>query len=1126
MKDPSHPGPSPSAWSARRIAIGVAGVALASMVGGLWLFRVPLADGALRSTLAQADIEGDFALEDAGLWGARLKGVRIGDRRTPDVLAQTADLRLAWGLLGPHVDTIRLTSPRLRVRVDERGVSFGQLDALRRPGGAAPQLLPPIRFDVTDGAAIVSTPAGDLPLRFEAQGRLTRDFSGRAEIARTSSATGRGAITEASLKLEARTVDGVLQAQLEGGAARIRLAELLTDRFAVTAAAAIPARLSAASLQIQAGASDVAWPGGGLKAPALEASATPASEDRWRARISATAGAAAVGTWGISRPLVSVAALGDARHAAGQWTLHADEAGDGETVAVEPAASGDLTLDAGAKDGIVAAATGQGALPDMTMSARARAQALAVLPPLAGSPLAPQMAAGRAALDRALARFSTSARLRLDWRGGAGRLSVDGPLSVDAREGGGRLVLSPSDTGRPVLQALAPSGALEAAGVLTLEGGDLPPLRATLTKFSLSASNLEAAGDVVLADWRAAGGRIDLPRVSFTIRNTDGAGAMSLDGAFAVSGRTDAIAVDNLRGPLRLDARWGGETRVALRDGCTRLAFAGLDIPGHRFGAREVSVCALEDGLLYGADARGQTHGGFAIDGVSLAGRTADRAARAVSLSASRIEGHFTGARADARMEVLAREPAYVIDFERDRRIRFSGDLVTARTEPKGGLSGVIAGGELEDPALPTTLTDMRARWRTETVRGQNAVVFSDGAAHVTDKPVPVAAGAPAWRPRFNPLNVVGLEARLADERLSGLGGIELENGARPLATFTAEHTLATGAGEAHVVNPALEFSSKLDLFEITELARGVVDHVKGPVGLDFEVAWDASGMRSQGIVRPEAVSLNASALGPVSGISGAIRFNDLFALTTPPGQQLRIAELNPGVIVSDGVITFQMLGPDRVRIETAQWPFAAGKLSVDPQVVTLGADTFRMTLSLREVDVQQLLNQLDFKDLTATGHVEGQFPLVFTPNGGRIEKGELRGDGKGGTISYTGSAGSALTGPSQIAFDALKSFAYDNLVLELEGDLDGDIVTAIHFTGENMQPVGGLVPKGALPIPGVERLKVTGWPFRFTVGVRAPFRRLVKTSDDIRDARPLVDEAIKKQDDTPVIDPAPPPSK
>jgi translocation and assembly module TamB len=304
------------------------------------------------------------------------------------------------------------------------------------------------------------------------------------------------------------------------------------------------------------------------------------------------------------------------------------------------------------------------------------------------------------------------------------------------------------------------------------------------------------------------------------------------------------------------------------------------------------------------------------------------------------------------------------------------------------------------------------------------------------------------------------------------------------------------------------------------------VDSVQGPVALNLRATWNNDSFRTGGHVTLSDVNLNAAALGPVAGMSGDIEFDDLALLTTTPGQTLKIKRLNPGVIVENGVITFQMLASDRVQMESASWPFAGGVLSVDPQIVQIGNDEFRMTLSLNDVDVARLLKQLDMKDLTATGTVEGSFPLIFNRDGGAIEGvGVLRAAPGGGTISYTGSAGGGLVGAPQIAFEALRSFAYDDLILELSGKLDGELMGAIRFTGTNQAPVG--IPTGPVvaPIPGFGRVEATGLPFRFTVSVRAPFRRLMQTSEGIQDARPLVDDAIRNgtiPDGT--VDPAPQP--
>ena len=42
--------------------------------------------------------------------------------------------------------------------------------------------------------------------------------------------------------------------------------------------------------------------------------------------------------------------------------------------------------------------------------------------------------------------------------------------------------------------------------------------------------------------------------------------------------------------------------------------------------------------------------------------------------------------------------------------------------------------------------------------------------------------------------------------------------------------------------------------------------------------------------------------------MSGTIHFNDLLNLTTPPGQTMTVELINPGILVENGVIHYQLL--------------------------------------------------------------------------------------------------------------------------------------------------------------------------------------------------------------------------
>ncbi|HAY07690.1 MAG TPA: hypothetical protein DCY26_13685, partial [Hyphomonas sp.] len=65
--------------------------------------------------------------------------------------------------------------------------------------------------------------------------------------------------------------------------------------------------------------------------------------------------------------------------------------------------------------------------------------------------------------------------------------------------------------------------------------------------------------------------------------------------------------------------------------------------------------------------------------------------------------------------------------------------------------------------------------------------------------------------------------------------------------------------------------------------------------------------------------------LGRVSGFSGNIEFDDLMALTTPPGQEFTLASVNPGIPLSNGRITFGLERGGILKLEDVTFPFGGG---------------------------------------------------------------------------------------------------------------------------------------------------------------------------------------------------------
>jgi hypothetical protein len=299
-----------------------------------------------------------------------------------------------------------------------------------------------------------------------------------------------------------------------------------------------------------------------------------------------------------------------------------------------------------------------------------------------------------------------------------------------------------------------------------------------------------------------------------------------------------------------------------------------------------------------------------------------------------------------------------------------------------------------------------------------------------------------------------------------------------------------------------------------------MVENVRGDIGLNADINWTRDAILGSARARILGVSLATSTIPIVNDVHGEVFFDDAFALTTPPGQHVTIGELNPGVAVRNGRVSFRLLPEERVSIESAEFDFASGALAMSPTTIAVGAEETRFELTLRDVDATALVASLNVPDLSATGQVEGTFPLSLTRRTAFIEGGVLRARPGGGIISYTGNAGAEATGPARIAFDALRSFRYDNLVLTLDGDLNGEVLSSITFSGRN---TGEPVDLGEIaPMPGLGNVTVRGVPFDFNVTVSAPFRRLAQTAATITDPGSLINRATGEPDEEPLesVDP------
>lgn len=1074
---------------------------------GLWLARLPLAEFMIGAALAERGAEADFQVNNLDFNGLTLANVRFGAETSPDAAIPYVEARWRWNGLVPELVAVRLTEPRLRLRLNQGGqVSAGSLDRLGGgPPGTRRPTLPHIALEIIDGRLLIEAPFGALEGAFRADGTLGEDFTAVGRIPVTTRPGDRYALDSggAELVLVSRDETAAFRLSAEANGVTWDGANAESSRLTL---------LGRASLDLSRFDVEAAWRIASLDSENIDAtllngaiSAEGVTRDDaleiadWEGQARANARAISLNDVTMRGARFTANGEGVGARGRARWSLGGDRFEGIGLISQQPAAAGRLQL---GEDG---ALSGDALLTMARSSLNAAAQAdlRAAFPELGGTPLGPTFAQARNALDAAADSFTFTAPLLLASDSEGARLFMVAPAEARANTGA-RLRLSPLRQDAPALVLQWPGPRLHGSVALELSGGGAPSASLLFDAITSSAeAPFEADGTITLANWRVDTASIAADELGVTVSIPPGGGGrIDLRGPARVTGPLGDGEVRDLVATLDLRIAWNQGWRVTSNSGCLPVAMGGLDAAGLSFANGNFSLCSL-DGALIAADASNNLSGGFSIRALALDGRMAGPEAQPARLAAGNVVGRFSGRPGNMTLALTADAPSLTITMSEDRTLAIALQRVTANAQIADGwrVDGAFVQGELSDPSLPGSVATIEGDWSTAPEDGEPVIrVHAAEAVLVANRPA-----SDAERTLFNPMRLFNVDAILRDGVVNANGDIMLAEPSHELAQFVAQHTIDAGAGWARVTADNLVFSPDLQPYHITEQTRGLVDNVTGSASAVADISWTRDTLVSGARVRLNNVSLATSTIPIVEHVNGEIVFDDLFALTTPPGQNLTVGVLNPGVAVTNGRVRFQLLSEQRVAIERAEFAFASGLLSMQPTTITLGAEETSFELTLSDVDAADLLSTLKIPDLTATGRLEGSFPLLLTRRTALVDGGIVRAQGEGGTIAYTGPAGSDATGYARIAFDALRSFRYDSLSLTLDGDLNGEVISSIEFSGENS---GRPIDMGSVaPIPGLGNVRVRGVPFNFNVRVTAPFSRLAQTAATITDPGSLLDQ-------------------
>ncbi|HKT85794.1 MAG TPA: YdbH domain-containing protein [Novosphingobium sp.] len=616
------------------------------------------------------------------------------------------------------------------------------------------------------------------------------------------------------------------------------------------------------------------------------------------------------------------------------------------------------------------------------------------------------------------------------------------------------------------VQALIGGGAPRLTGNFATGGRGLPAIAGRMETGAGGRLSMR----IEMPEYRAGETRVAIPELALVQGRN---GALGFAGQARLSGALPGGRAEDLLLPV--EGAWAANGDLAIWPRCVEVAFGRLVFANLTLDKRGLQVCPAA-----GAPIVRSRDGGMEIAAgvprLDLAGHLGQTPIRIAS-------GALGFARKGSRPGTISAKAVVVELGPRDTASKFGVTHLDARLGKEVG--GTFNEADVALYAVPLDLHHTAGNWR-----------YANGVFSIDKGSFTLVDRAPAAR--FEPVAARDATLRLANNVITAQALMREPASDREVVRAGIVHDLATARGHADLTVEGIAFDRKLQADTLSHMALGVVSNLEGTVRGTARIDWSQAGLTSHGRFATEGLGF-AAAFGPVKGLSGEVVFTDLLGLVTAPDQRLKIASINPGIEVTDGVLSFQMKPNHVLQVNGARWPFMDGELTLEPATMTIGvAETRRYTLKVQGLDAATFVQHLDLTNINATGVFDGELPLVFDENGGRIENGYLTSRPPGGNVAYVGSLTyKDLSAMGNFAFDALKSVDYKNMEIGLGGSLSGEIITRISFDG---------LSQGAGAKSNFLTRQVAKLPIRFILNIRAPFFSLFGSMRSLYDPRFVTD--------------------
>ena len=1052
--------------------LAVLGLALLAVLLA-WVFRRPIAAELTKRWCAGEGFECSLQVSAIELSHIEVRDLRMtGANSATPLEAALARVELEWPGFGvPKPTEVTILAPVLRGRYapnEEPQFVFGGLETLAQGGGSPSTDLPAIK--VSDARIEMETPAGPVVLTGTFEGQLPFEGTLKAEIEPVELETDGNRLTLSEGRVDVSFVGLKID-----GTASLNLAEAAFEGLSVRSAALSMEVTGQLQPQIDWSASvealswrDISIAGSSLTGTLQTRLPGPGKRDGLLADIKSLVLSGQFSTLETPQLASGPSDITVDMQRQGRDALEADFALRSEAVRAGPARAGKLTVSGRAQ--LDDAATEITASGDLTAEGAALDEALrhslrASLSPV--RPVEAHASALAAWLDQAMSAFSLGTGFNARWAGGQdwSVVSADKVTVRDVR--GATASLTPQDT-HPALNIS--DGTVEAAGVFDLSGGTAPRITALVRSARLNGGKFTAleTGGVSIRPWTAGGLTLAADLNEISLDNSGSVPRLKTVGEIQLDGPLYGLTFEQSRVFGGFDAVFdsSGVRIQAHRTRCLGFSTSGIVLSGSvSVGETALQLCPVDGrivrqsaGIASGAFELGSvsvpfdsnsTAGVLELEEATLAWRAGQKAALTIEAGRMSLPLEIGG----KTLVITSASPTLGLE---------SGDPAE--------LTANVGYSSFAGDILPADLSLANAKLEARLVDSGLQGAATASTVEMRDR---------GTDPLYEPLT-----GELSAEFLKGVmtlrGPVTTPRAGRTIANVDLTLDLGTLDGEGRITTPRLTFApGRLQPTAISERVRGFLSNARGTLEAEALFVIDGGKPAGSGWVSATDFAFDTLGLGTVEGVNGQIEFDNVLAPSTPPSQQVKIGQINPGIPLSDGVVTFQLLSGTQAILEEARWPFSGGEISVDRTTWTMGGASNIVSVTASSLELSQLIDILSLDDIKANGTVSGNFPVEIEGPNAFIRGATLKADQTGGTIAYTGKAGDSAAKADErvkMAFSALRDFRFSVLEIGADGNLSGDILVTMKLVGRS---------------PNV----LDGAAFAFNIGIDSKLMQLIQTT-------------------------------